>query len=78
MNLAELKKYLVYTLQGSCNSLYSVVDSFSEEDEKLFYENEVEILEYIDDHIFECECCSWWYELTESTYDLICNDCAEE
>ena len=75
MNLAELKNYLVDGLQGSCITLYERVDSLSEEDKKLFYENEKEILEYI---VFECKCCSWWYELTELTYDLICNECAEE
>lgn len=77
MNLTKLKNYLVDGLQGSCISLYSVVDSLSEEDQKLFYDNEDEILEYIDNHIFECECCSWWCELTELTYDLICNDCKD-
>ena len=52
-------------LQGTCNSI--------DMDEWTFEE-----LEVLDEQIFQCDTCSWWFEVGEMSEDSnVCNDCNE-
>lgn len=70
---------IIEFLQGSCmNSLDDAVQEFIGEkyDSTELTEEE---LAYLDDNIFECECCGWWCEISEmSEYDQRCESCFED
>ena len=42
----------------------------------------MEELGYIDDSIFNCDCCGWWYELSEICPEIedavVCMNCEED
>lgn len=80
----EQMEELVNTVNGTCESIYSTC-------ERLFgheiceYENEMEICGYVDDRIFECGECGWWYDAgwwnTDESVtrgENICLGCAPE
>lgn len=65
---------LIEYLQGTCNSLQAGVEQCYEgmDESDLSKED----LEAIDNEIFCCETCNWWYEICEaSEEDGVCNDC---
>ena len=83
----EMEEVVDY-LQGTCMSideaLYILLNT-SQND----LENELEFCEYIDNRIFECVQCGWWYEAGEWTeYDNVpessrgqgefCSSCGQE
>jgi hypothetical protein len=57
----EQMEELVYELQGTCKALYEVLYSHLDCDIN-DVENEIELCNYIDDRIFLCRECGWWYE----------------
>lgn len=70
---------LIAYLQGSCKSLDEGCNDVFEQDEDVLT---MEQIERIDQEIFKCAGCGWWYETAEESgsddSDLICNNCAEE
>lgn len=81
MNLEQFSVDLAYALLGTCNSLHSYIDSLDEAEETFFYENETVILEYLDNLIFECDCCGWWCgldEAVETDTGPVCDQCKPE
>lgn len=63
---------LIYALQETCTSLDTFLRSQNAED-LIDYEP---FLEYLDDQIFQCEECHWWYSVDAMEEDMICEDCA--
>lgn len=76
MRTSKLDKIIDY-LQGTCNTLDGAVEIII--DGNLDSSDlSMEELEYLDDRIFLCECCGWWYEVSEmSEQDQYCDDCFE-
>lgn len=65
---------LIFNLQGTCDSIDSLVD---------FSELSDEEISKIDDSIFDCSRCGWWYDNgEEASHDVcgerICENCWEE
>lgn len=85
---------IVQDLLGSCsgrpdeqtllNALYNMGKISSETHDsadvsKLWFKVEDTVLRVIDESIFLCECCGWWYDrsdLSDQQYN-ICQDCYE-
>ena len=73
---------LVYHLQGTCISLEEACSDLGFDREDLTMEE----LEELDNWLFECDNCGWWYDvgerasLTHSEFcdDNICIHCAPE
>lgn len=61
-------------LQGTANSIASLGEEF--EDLQL---ND-EFCAKLDELVFECTCCNWWFEQSEMSEneDWVCIDCANE
>lgn len=68
---------LIEYLQGSCKTLQEGLNDIFGED---FDEDQLteEDHQFIDDSIFNCETCGWWYEVADSTEDNNCISCTEE
>ena len=68
---------IVEDLMGSCQSLEDALDKHYMELDDLSMKD----LEYIDDAIFVCDCCGWWYDLGEISIiiedALVCMGCEE-
>lgn len=74
---AQIDEIIEY-LHGTCNSLYVAV-MYVTDDEYDSDDLTMEQLRKIDDEIFECEQCGWWfdmYEQAECDYQ-VCNYCHE-
>ena len=72
----DLWEKLIYQLVGTCDSLEQVLaDNDAEQ-----LEDHLPFLDYLDNEIFRCECCSWWCPISESseTEPTECTDCAPE
>lgn len=72
---SELDRWnqLIYDLQGTCEGLYSFLERNAED--LIDY---MPFLEYLDQHIFLCESCGWWCELSEMAVTeeiCTCDDC---
>lgn len=68
---------IIYTLNGSCDSLEHILSLYNRED----LQDNMEFLGYLDNEIFHCSCCYWWYDISEESGaidgELTCNNCAE-
>lgn len=42
------------------------------------YLNDLELCRQIDELMFKCDCCDWWYEIAELENNHICTDCYKE
>lgn len=65
---------LIYDLQGTCNGLESFLERHDAED----LIDHAPFLHYLDNHIFLCDVCGWWCELSEAAEDsdtVVCTDC---
>lgn len=71
----EAQKIVEY-LQGTCNTLFEAT--------RELYDKEIEELtpkqlSHIDDNIFNCQDCNWWFDVSEEAdsdeVDGICEDC---
>ncbi len=71
-------------VQGTCKFWESILGSYLNiDDVERLYDlvPEMEVLKVLDDLIFECEECGWWYETGEegeSEDGGICKGCLEE
>jgi len=64
---------LIYDLQGTCEGLNSFLER--EAEDLIDY---LPFLEYLDGHIFLCESCGWWCEVSEMAVTeevCICDQC---
>lgn len=70
---AELDRWnrLIYDLQGTCNELHGFLERHDAED----LIDHIPFLEYLDNHIFLCDSCGWWCELSEMSDEGVCSDC---
>lgn len=70
---------LIEYLHGSCKSLDEGCQDLFEQDSEVLTADQ---LQEIDNEIFRCSQCGWWYEIAEESgkdeSDLICNNCADE
>lgn len=76
---AELDRWnkLIYDLQGTCEGLESFLERREAED----LIDHMPFLNYLDNHIFLCDSCGWWCELSEMAVTeevMICDQCYEE
>lgn len=76
-DIPDIWEKVVYQLNGSCDSLEQVLEN--NEVPELF-DNDA-FLEYLDNEIFRCTCCSWWCPVSETSEndndgDWVCRDCS--
>jgi hypothetical protein len=73
---AELDRWnnLIHDLQGTCNGLDSFLEQHNAED-LIDY---MPFLEYLDQHIFLCDGCGWWCELSEMSDEEVCSQCCSD
>jgi hypothetical protein len=64
---------IVYDLQGTCQDVGQVLVFYGYTEEDLDHEAAL----YIDERIFCCEQCEWWFEIGEMDEDTewVCEDC---
>lgn len=75
--MLDLWNQIIYDLNGSCNTLASVLDGHN----ALELEDDTEFLAYLDGEIFCCAACGWWYEVSEMSdieTDTVCVGCEED
>jgi hypothetical protein len=70
-------------LQGSCMSLEQGCTECGIEYDDLTNEEETEFTAVLDDAIFNCESCGWWYEIGDYAVHnpnalQICSNCEED
>lgn len=69
---------LIENTTGTCQSLEHHMEGFDMEMDDLSMKE----LAYIDDAIFECACCGWWYDLgsicPEIEEEMVCMNCKED
>lgn len=74
----ELINELIENTVGTCQSLDEHLEYFDMELDDLSMEE----LGYIDDSIFNCDCCGWWCELSEICPEIedavVCMGCEED
>ena len=75
----DLWNKIIEHLNGSCESLYQTLEYYKAE----ALEDDLDFLGYLDDQIFNCTCCGWWFPISEVTTDetqdeLACNSCYPE
>jgi hypothetical protein len=74
----QLWDTIIQSLQGTCDTLYSVLEYY----DATHLEDDLQFLDYLDNQIFLCSSCNWWFEISEESgideHELICNYCAEE
>ena len=73
LNNIDLWEKIIYQLNGSCDSLEQALATNEAEE----LEDHMPFLEYLDNEIFRCDCCSWWCPISESSenVDTECTDC---
>lgn len=73
----ELWDTIIEDLRGSCQNLDEPLENY----DAFHLEHDMDFLNYLDDRIFCCESCGWWYEISEQSdkFDdrLICENCEE-
>lgn len=78
LSLEQLNN-IIYDLQGSCQSIDEVINYYTNFD---FTSLDLDDLYYIDEHIFNCVTCGWWFEISEMSdsedIETICKDCKDE
>mgnify|MGYP006921460948 CR=1 FL=1 len=71
----KLLDKLIANLEGSCDSME---DSIPEETKLTEDDMTIKDLEYIDEHVYLCSDCGWWYENSgDQDEDNTCPDCQE-
>lgn len=68
---------IIENTMGTCQSLEEHLEYFDMEIDDLSMEE----LGYIDDSIFNCDCCGWWYDLGEISdceHSTVCMECDHE
>lgn len=67
---------LIEYLQGSCKSMYEACADMEMDEDDLT----IEQLQKIDEEIFRCARCGWWYEQPAEEIDgeWVCEDCKNE
>jgi hypothetical protein len=74
----EQLSVLIDHLQGTCKGLSDACEDLGFKYNDLTMEQ----LEEIDNHLFQCDHCGWWYEISEQsdleTDDNMCKDCEDE
>lgn len=74
----DLLDEIITDLMGTCRDIDDVLNDYDIE----FDDLEDEHFSYIDDTIFCCDQCGWWFEISDSNdYEngmLICNHCLDD
>jgi hypothetical protein len=75
---AELDRWnqLIHNLNGTCDDLHNFLENYEAED----LIDHMPFLQYLDNEIFLCSGCGWWYNLSdmsddEEAQEPICNNC---
>lgn len=76
----KIAQTIVDGITGTPDDLMSYIDQLID-DGTICLEscklNEITILEYVDDSVFQCDICGWNFSLDEYHSDGICNNCEE-
>lgn len=85
MDYTSFAQEIVDHLQGTCDEIMTYIDNRIEEDdidEEWFRKNELQIMDYVDNRIFNCSQCGWWCEAgdwvdqgDDYSGEEICSDC---
>jgi len=74
----KLMDDLIENTMGTCQGLEYHLEGFGMELDDLTMEE----LYYIEDAIFECACCGWWYDLSEICPEIedetVCMNCEDD
>jgi hypothetical protein len=64
---------IVYHLQGTCQGIDEALEAF----EYTYEDLDLEASLYIDERIFCCGQCEWWFEIAEMSEEeeWVCEDC---
>jgi hypothetical protein len=67
---------IIYELNGTCDTLEQVLHRNTAED----LTDHMPFLNYLDDHIFCCESCNWWLDISEmaNNDNWECRDCSSD
>lgn len=74
----EKMEEIINGLQGTCKSLDEVLSHY----EISYYSLSDENFEQLDNAIFCCACCGWWYDTGELSSKIadeqVCTDCEDD
>jgi hypothetical protein len=77
----QMEEFIAY-LNGTCMDMMSAFENFFEFDmSELDAQEEITLCGKLDDRIFNCERCGWWYDmgdLADNNDAMICSSCEEE
>ena len=75
LNDIDLWEKIIYALNGTCDAFSSVLSYYDAEQ----LEDYMPFLQYLDNEIFCCNDCNWWYSISEMADDdeWHCESCAE-
>jgi hypothetical protein len=81
--LDALGRIFYHELLGSCmNTMESVLEEYGLSNELLYSKvTEDEVSTALDDNVFVCDNCGWWYEAGEKNIlfdNGFCSDCSDE
>jgi len=67
---------IVDDLQGTCKSMYEILQWYDLEEEHM----PMEFFQHVDNQLFLCESCGWWCELSEESdaEAQCCTSCVED
>lgn len=64
---------IVYDLNGTCKSLYVVLNYYEAE----YLEDNEQFLNYLDQELFLCDTCAWWCPVSEMSDNEQFNECCD-
>jgi hypothetical protein len=70
----EIILNLISDLEGTCTDLSVALKEYNLTEEDLTMEDRG----LIDENIFLCETCGWWYGCEDCKHDEVCYDCSED
>lgn len=75
-HLRGLAEQAAGQLAGTCKAIYDLGPEFEDA------ANEQAFCNRLDELVFECQCCNWWFEQSEMAVrkdeQWICTECTEE
>ena len=76
MSNKELANKLIVDLMGSCGTIDEALAYYGYTD---ITKVDNEVFRIVDEAIFCCEICGWWYEVSQMSEDIgVCCDCSPE
>lgn len=80
-NTALIAEHIIQGVAGSSNDIMEYINTCIEEgdfSQESFFQHEMEIMNLVDDAVFQCEACGWTLSMNELEDNGTCSDCWEE